>query len=71
MNRASRWIAGSSIWLGVASMGAGCYVGPAVPPPATVAADDGTLYPSAPPPDPIPEYPPPSPGWGYTWIGGY
>ncbi|HXJ22795.1 MAG TPA: hypothetical protein VMT03_21435 [Polyangia bacterium] len=74
MNRASRWIAGSSIWLGVASMGAGCYVGPAVPPPDTAAvavSADGTTYPSAPPPDPIPEYPPPSPGWGYTWIAGY
>ncbi|MFL5306890.1 MAG: hypothetical protein ACJ8F1_16865 [Polyangia bacterium] len=32
---------------------------------------DATAYPTTPPPDPIPEYPPPSPGWGYTWIAGY
>jgi hypothetical protein len=72
MNRASRWIAGSSIWLGVASAATGCYMGPEGPPPATVTvAADGTVYPTAPPPDAIPEYPPPSPGWGYTWIAGY
>jgi len=74
MNRASRWIAGSSIWLGVASSATGCYVGPEGPPPATASVSvgtDATTYPTAPPPDPIPEYPPPSPGWGYTWIAGY
>jgi hypothetical protein len=36
-----------------------------------VAADDGTAYPSEPPPDPIPEYQPPAPAYGYSWIGGY
>ncbi len=71
MKISSRWIAGG-FWLGLAATAAGCYVAPAGPPPATVAAgDQGTAYPTTPPPDPIPEYPPPSPGWGYTWIGGY
>jgi hypothetical protein len=61
-------------------LASGCYVGPAVPPPAyvdpgpapgPVVAADGTVYPTAPPPDPIPEYQPPAPAYGYSWIGGY
>ena len=39
---------------------------------ATVAVtEDGTLYPEAPPPDPVPEAPPPSPGYTYAWVNGY
>jgi hypothetical protein len=38
--------------------------------PAPVAAD-ATVYPDAPPPDPIPESPPPGPGPGYVWANGY
>jgi WXXGXW repeat (2 copies) len=36
--------------------------------PAPVA--DETVYPSAPPPDPVPESPPPAPGPGYIWANG-
>ncbi len=35
------------------------------------AADAPTAYPAMPPPDPIPEYAPPSPGYGYMWVNGY
>jgi hypothetical protein len=78
MNR-GLWLA-SSLALGTAVAAAGCYVGPQPPPPAyvdqgaaaqPVAADDATAYPTAPPPDPIPEYQPPAPAYGYSWIGGY
>jgi hypothetical protein len=56
----------------VALIAAGCYVAPQPPPPAYApAATDATAYPSSPPPDPIPEYEPPAPGYGYAWIGGY
>lgn len=41
------------------------------PPGVEVAADPGIVYPTAPPPDLIPEYPPPAPGYGYVWINGY
>jgi len=41
------------------------------PPGVEVAADPGVVYPTAPPPDLIPEYPPPAPGYGYVWINGY
>ncbi|HXU64415.1 MAG TPA: hypothetical protein VN962_22095 [Polyangia bacterium] len=72
MKSASSWRIAGGLWLGLAATAAGCYLGPAGPPPATVAVSaDGTVYPSTPPPDPIPEYPPPSPGFGYTWVGGY
>ena len=52
-------------------------MGPQPPPPAYVepapapVADDGTAYPATPPPDPIPEYQPPAPAYGYSWVGGY
>jgi hypothetical protein len=75
MNR-GLWSA-SGLSLGVALVMSGCYVraqgpGPAYPDsgPAPVAAD-ATLYPTTPPPDPIPEYQPPAPGYGYGWINGY
>ncbi len=42
-----------------------------MPPPPMVAADEATIYPTMPPPDPIPEIRPPAPAWGYVWIGGY
>ncbi|HLK93406.1 MAG TPA: hypothetical protein VKZ18_26170 [Polyangia bacterium] len=70
----------SCLPLGAATLASGCYVGPAVPPPAYVdpgpgpapaVAADGTVYPAEPPPDPIPEYQPPAPAYGYSWIGGY
>ena len=30
-----------------------------------------TVYPATLPPDPIPEYQPPAPGYGFSWINGY
>jgi hypothetical protein len=41
------------------------------PPPPDQVVDEGTVYPATPPPDPIPEYPPPSPGYSYMWVNGY
>lgn len=41
------------------------------PPGVEYAADPGVVYPTAPPPDLIPEYPPPAPGYGYVWVNGY
>jgi len=41
------------------------------PPGMEMAGDPGVVYPTAPPPDLIPEYPPPSPGYGYVWVNGY
>lgn len=74
MIRVSRWIAGG-IWLSLAALVVpGCYVASNQPPPGAppdAVAADATAYPTAPPPDPIPEYPPPSPGYGYSWINGY
>ena len=76
MNRGF-WLA-CSLSLGTAFAASGCYMGPQPPPPAyvepaaaPVAADDGTVYPTTPPPDPIPEYQPPAPAYGYSWVGGY
>ena len=75
MNR-GLWLA-CSLALGTAFAAAGCYMGPQPPPPAYVepapapVADDGTAYPATPPPDPIPEYQPPAPAYGYSWVGGY
>ncbi len=71
MNR-SLWSA-SGLSLGIALVVSGCYVRAGGPPPSgpPPAGTDATLYPSAPPPDPIPEDQPPPPGYGYNWIGGY
>jgi hypothetical protein len=41
------------------------------PPPPVVAVEEATIYPTMPPPDPIPELRPPAPAWGYVWIDGY
>jgi hypothetical protein len=41
------------------------------PPPQPAPVADATLYPTTPPPDPIPEYQPPAPGYGYYWAAGY
>ncbi len=41
------------------------------PPPAPAPVADATLYPTTPPPDSIPEYQPPAPGYGYYWANGY
>jgi len=77
MNR-GLWLA-CSLALGTAFAASGCYVGAQPPPPAYAApapapegvAADGTVYPTSPPPDPIPEYQPPAPAYGYSWVGGY
>jgi hypothetical protein len=73
MNRVI-WLV-SALGLGVALVAAGCYVRAEGPGPAYAdsapAPNDATLYPSTPPPDPIPEYQPPAPGYGYGWINGY
>ncbi len=74
MNR-GLWLV-CSLSLGVAAAASGCYVGPQPPPPAYVdssgpVAADGTVYPTTPPPDPIPEYQPSAPGYGYAWVNGY
>ena len=39
--------------------------------PGGAVVEEGTAYPATPPPDPIPESPPLSPGYGYQWINGY
>ena len=36
-----------------------------------VVADESTIYPTMPPPDPIPEIRPLAPAYGYAWIDGY
>lgn len=36
-----------------------------------MVAEDGTVYPQNPPPDPVPELAPVSPGDGYVWVNGY
>jgi hypothetical protein len=45
-------------------------VGPPPPEPAVVVSE-GTVYPTVPPPDPIPEYRPVAPGYNYAWVNGY
>jgi len=72
MNRALKLA--SVLSLGAAMAASGCYVRSDGPPPAypdSAPAADATMYPSSPPPDPIPEYQPPAPGYGYNWINGY
>src|SRR5689334_12212905 len=46
---------------------------PPVPVSATVEVTPGyaTVYPTAPPPEPIFEVRPPVPGYGYYWVDGY
>ena len=83
MNR-NLFIVRTGLPLGLALVFTGCMVsaGPPVvyastappPPPATATVaetGDGTVYPEAPPPDPVPESPPPSPGYTYAWVNGY
>jgi len=41
-----------------------------VPPPPEGYVAGPTVYPETLPPDPIPEYRPPSPGWGFAWVNG-
>jgi hypothetical protein len=78
MNR-GLWLA-CSLSLGAALVASGCYMGPTTPPPAypdqaapapEPAGNDAMAYPTEPPPDPIPEYQPPAPAYGYSWVGGY
>jgi hypothetical protein len=40
------------------------------PEPAPVVVE-GQAYPAVPPPDPIPEFRPPAPGYDFAWIDGY
>jgi hypothetical protein len=50
------------------------YASTAPPPPAAAGVtvtEDATLYPQSPPPDPVPEFAPESPGGGYVWVNGY
>src|SRR5262249_26462486 len=84
MTRSPR-LAGSVLTLATAALAAGCYVR-AAPAPVVVAAapapapapvyaesnsDYATVYPSTFAPEPIPEYRPAPPGYGYTWVDGY
>src|SRR5580765_6296449 len=73
----SLWLAGPLVAL-LASV-SGCVVR-AAPQPVAVsggvyaeapAPDYGTVYPTAAPPQPVVEYRPQPPGWGYTWVDGY
>lgn len=52
---------------------AGVLIAQDEPPPEVEEAEPepGVAYPTSPPPDIIPEYPPPAPGYGYVWIRGY
>src|SRR5262249_43338965 len=43
----------------------------AVPPEPAPVVVEGTVYPVEPPPDPIPEFRPPAPGYDYAWVNGY
>jgi hypothetical protein len=40
------------------------------PPPPDAYVAGPTVYPETLPPDPIPEYRPPAPGYGFTWVNG-
>ncbi len=47
---------------------------PAAPPPAAAPMDNGdyaTVYPTSPAPEPVPEFRPAAPGYGYVWVDGY
>src|SRR5215831_8042239 len=67
------------LWLAcavTAALGSGCVVR-ATPAPVAVSGeayaggDYATAYPTVPPPQPIVEYRPQPPGWGYAWVDGY
>ena len=60
-------IAGVTLTLALGGVAHAQYDAP--PPQAYVAGP--TVYPETLPPDPIPEYRPPAPGYGFTWVNGY
>jgi len=67
--RRAAWpsVAGVILTLALSGVARAQYEAP--PPNAYVAGP--TVYPETLPPDPIPEYQPASPGWGFTWVNGY
>src|SRR5690242_20298473 len=76
----SLWLAGSFLTLSLGALASGCVVR-ARPAPVVVSggvyvdnnssSDYATVYPTTFAPEPIPEYRPPAPGYGYTWVDGY
>src|SRR6516164_4448392 len=86
MNSVSRFGA-PMLALSAALGGAACYAEPLPPPPpptyvepapappvgayAAPGSDYATVYPSTPAPEPIPEYRPAAPGYGYMWVDGF
>jgi hypothetical protein len=68
-SRRAAWPSVAGVVLTLALSGAAQAQYEAPPPNAYVAGP--TVYPETLPPDPIPEYQPASPGWGFTWVNGY
>ena len=74
----SHVLAGSILTLAATAFASGCVVR-ARPAPVAVSAgvyvdgssDYATVYPTTFAPEPIPEYRPAAPGYGYTWVDGY
>ena len=74
----SHWLIGSALTLALAAPASGCVVR-ARPAPVVVSAgvtvdgssDYATVYPTTFAPEPIPEYRPAPPGYGYNWVDGY
>ena len=74
----SHWVIGSALTLALAAAASGCVVR-ARPAPVVVSAgvtvdgssDYATVYPTTFAPEPIPEYRPAPPGYGYSWVDGY
>ena len=71
-------LTGSVFLLAVGALASGCVVR-ARPAPVVVSggvyvdgsSDYATVYPTTFAPEPIPEYRPAAPGYGYTWVDGY
>ena len=74
----SHWLAGPVLTLALGALASGCVVR-ARPAPVAVSggvyvqgsSDYATVYPTTFAPEPIPEYRPAAPGYGYTWVDGY
>src|SRR3954453_22792701 len=74
----SHWLIGSALTLALAASASGCVVR-ARPAPVVVSggvtvegsSDYATVYPTTFAPEPIPEYRPAPPGYGYNWVDGY
>jgi hypothetical protein len=83
----NHWLAGPVLMLALGALATGCrhrghiVVHTPAPAPVVVApapavtveasSDYATVYPSSFAPEPIPEYRPAPPGYGYTWVDGY